>query len=48
MDDVKNNFREGLEYILDKSPKCLVKMFLGDFSANVGSWGRNFQTNNLE
>jgi hypothetical protein len=35
-DYVKDTFYEELERVLDKFPKCHMKILLGDFSAKVG------------
>jgi exonuclease III len=35
-DDVKDSFYKELECVLDKFPKCHMKILLGDFNANEG------------
>jgi hypothetical protein len=37
IDDVKDRFYEELECVFNKFPKCHMKIFLGDFSAKVGT-----------
>jgi hypothetical protein len=42
-DEIKNNFYEELEQVLDQFPRYHMKIFLGEFNAMVGrEGGRTF------